>query len=223
MKSLLLVFAFAFSPQVLADDTLIDKFVEDMEFQPSAEGLGTMFQQGQSLTLAIDTMIWYIVYGGGRATGYQDGFLYGIKCDLFSRQDRSDVATKCLDTLSTDSLADNFDRNSRRQFHNTLSHLHDIRDESRRIINSLNEYVGDKSWGSRHAKCRIYGNHNDIAQDWPSFLSAYRTDRRAATKGAKAEMIQYFFAHVRRTYAVYTKAMNKLVPDLKKLCAAEDD
>ena len=223
MKSLLVIFAFAFSPQVLADDSFVDSFVEDMEFQPSAEGLGTMFQQGQSLTLAIDAMIWYIIHGGERATGYMNGFLYGVKCDFLSRTQRSNVSTKCLDELTTNSLGDTFDSNGRRQFHNTLSHLHDIRDESRMIINSLNEYVGDKSWGSRHAKCRIYGNHNDIAQDWPSFLSAYRTDRRAATKGTKAEMIQYFFAHVRRTYAVYTKAMNKLVPDLKKLCAAEDD
>ena len=221
MKSLLLALVFAFSPQVLADD--IDSLVEDMEFQPSADGLGTMFQQGQSLTLAIDAMIWYIIHGGGRATGYQDGFLHGVRCRFLTETTRSNISTKCSDSISTDSLADNFDSNARRQFHNTLSQLHDIRNESRVFVRVIDNYTKEKSWGSRHARCTIYGNHNDIKQDWPSFLSAYRTDRRAATKGEKAEMIQYFFAYVRRTYAVYTKAMNKLVPDLKKLCAAEND
>ena len=220
MKSLLLVFAFAFSPQVLADD--IDDFVEDMEFQPSAEGLGTMFQQGQSLTLAIDAMIWYIIHA--RNSAYQDGFLNGIKCVFLSRATRSDVTTKCLDNLTTASLADNFDGNARRQFHNTLSHLYDIRGESKKFAHAIDNYLADKSWGSRHARCKIYGYHNDIKQDWPSFLRAYRSDRRGTlARDYKKEMAQYFFAHVRRTYAVYTKAMNKLVPDLKKLCAAEDD
>ena len=171
MKTLVLALAFAFSPQILAEDAFDEmdfqpsvsdeSYVDEMDFQPSAsDGLGTMFQQGQSLTLAIDAMIWYIIHA--RNSAYQDGFLNGIKCNFLSRTTRSDVTTKCLDTLTTAGLANNFDGSARRQFHNTLSHLHDIRGESKKFAHAINNYLADKSWGSRHARCRVYGYHNDI-------------------------------------------------------------
>ena len=219
MKSLLLVFAFAFSPQVLADDSFVDSFVEDMEFQPSAtDGLGRMFAYSQSLAQALDTMSWYIMFGGNIAGSVPYWQKTGPVCSF----DKNNTSSLCRRITSDAILRDAFKRDKRRRFHTTLTHLHHIRLKALKSIDAIGQYYSDKSWGTRHARCLIYGYHNDIKQDWPSFLTAYRDDRRGLSKTLK-EHYGLYFAYARRAYSDYLNVMDKLSPDLKKLCEAEND
>ena len=68
MKSLLFVFVLsltlAYSPQAFADD-LVDDYIDHLDFTPSAtDGLGRMFSHSQALVQALDSMNWYIMFGG---------------------------------------------------------------------------------------------------------------------------------------------------------------
>ena len=220
MKSLLLVFAFAFSPQVLADDSFVDSFVEDMEFQPSAsDGLGRMFAYSQSLAQALDTMSWYIMFGGAIRRNIPHWKKTGPICSF----DKNSTSSMCVDQLTRDIFRDALNRDIRRRFHTTLTHLHQIRSKALVSVDTVGGYYADKSsWQLRHTRCLVYGYYNDIKQDWPSFLTAYRDDRRGLSKLLK-EYYGLYFTYARRAYSDYLNVMDKLAAGLKKECEAEDD
>ena len=213
MRSYFIILVLLFSsPSALGDD-----FNAELNYQPSAaDGLGRMFAYSQILAQALDTMVWYTMFGnnvGGSVPFWQ-------KTGPFCQYNTSSNSSICNDELSTAILADALRREKRRRFHVTLTHLHDIRLRTIRSIDSIGLYYSDKSWGAKIPRCAVYRAYHDIKQDWPRFLTAYRDDRRGLSTFDK-EMMGLYFNYAKRAYSDYLDVMNKLLPDLEELCESD--
>ena len=204
MKSLFIVLLLSTAHQ----QALADYSADDIELQPNAiDGFGRMFHAGQSLSLAIDTMIWHVIHG--------HRFLHGVTCNFMHQGTRSNTSTRCPNSITTASLESTFDRARRRSYHNTLRNLYDVRRSSMLFSINISNYIIDKSQGRKLPQCNIYEAHYNIVRDWPGFLNAYRADRRRAGKN---ELLQLFLTHLKRAYANYTEVMSTVLPGLEELC-----
>ncbi len=198
------------APQVFAED--------EMSLQPQAsDGFGRIFSRSQALTQALDTMVWYIMFGGTVDAGAANWRKVGPTCNFH----HGSTSSRCTDQLTDGGMNDMHQNNReiRRHFHNTLTYLHGLRKDAISNIDAIGGYYKDKSWGSGNARCNIYAHHGDLSQDWPRFLTAYRDDRRGSTIPARSkELLGLYFAYAKRTYSDYVETMSKLLPDLRDLC-----
>ena len=214
----LIVVACAFGLVAASSNALGDDFESSSSLRPSAtDGLGRMFSSSQSLVQALDTMVWFTLFGGVISSNTPSHKKVGPICKF----DMKSTSSFCGNVQLTRVILENeLHRDMRRRFHTTLTHIHHIREKAIRSINAIGLYYTDKTLGSRYHRCLIYGHYGDIKQDWPRFLTAFRDDRRGLSRIHK-DFYGLYFAYARRTYSEYLNVMDKLAPDLEELC--EDD